>query len=318
MQIGGVKINGLAALAPMAGVTDRAFREICALCGAAYFTSEMISVKGLIYGSAKTFELADRSPLERPFALQLFGSEPADFEKAVGLIKSLSYEIIDINMGCPATKIVKENSGSALMKTPEKCGEIVYAAKKNANCPVTVKIRAGWDESCINAVTVAKICEQAGASAITVHGRTKAQGYSGRSNPDIIKQVKQAVKIPVIGNGDVCCAEDAKKLMDYTDCDMVAVGRGAMGNPWVFEEINNYLSGKNPFSELSFSEKIGTMKLHIEKICEYKGESCGIKEARKHIACYIKNVPNAAEFRKKTFEAKTKQEILTLLETLKR
>lgn len=312
MRIGDININRLAALAPMAGVTDRAFREICAMFGAAYFTSEMISTKGIIYGSQKTFSLSDRSDSEYPFALQLFGNNPEDFKEAIKKLGDRIPEIIDINMGCPATKIVKENSGSALMKTPELCGEIVYAAKSVSPVPVTIKIRSGWSESTINAPIVAKICEQAGASAITVHGRTKQQGYSGSCNREVIKSVKEAVKIPVIGNGDITNAKTAADMMNFTHCDMVAVGRGAMGNPWIFSEIN-LLSTGGTFTPPSISEKIEIMKLHVDKICEYKGEHRGIVEARKHLSCYVKDIKNASEIRRKIFSSKSKSELLEII-----
>ena len=202
MNIGKVKIEGIASLAPMAGMTDRAFREICHDFGAAYFTSEMVSVKGIIYESKKTFSLIEHGSSEKPFALQLFGSEPEDFFRAVKLLSDYlpDIDIIDINMGCPATKIVKENSGSALMKTPKRCGEIVRSVKAACDLPVTVKIRSGWEQ--VNAAQVAKICAAAGADAVTVHGRTKKQGYSGKVDLEVIKAVKSAVSIPVIGNGD--------------------------------------------------------------------------------------------------------------------
>ena len=214
MKMGNIEINKFASLAPMAGVTDRAFREICSLFGVAYFTSEMISAKGLIYNSQKTFRMLERSEMESPFAIQLFGSEPEDFKKAVYLLSESKPDIIDINMGCPATKIVKENSGSALMKNPKLCGEIVKAAVSESKVPVTVKIRSGWNKNNINAVEVAKICEYNGASSITVHGRTKEQGYSGISDLEVIKSVKDSVKIPVIGNGDVVDGATAKRMKE--------------------------------------------------------------------------------------------------------
>ena len=312
MKIGNIEINKFASLAPMAGVTDRAFREICSLFGVAYFTSEMISAKGLIYNSQKTFRMLERSEMESPFAIQLFGSEPEDFKKAVYLLSESKPDIIDINMGCPATKIVKENSGSALMKNPKLCGEIVKAAVSESKVPVTVKIRSGWNKNNINAVEVAKICEYNGASCVTVHGRTKEQGYSGSSDLEVIKSVKSAVSIPVIGNGDIVDAITAKKMMEYTNCDMVAVGRGAMGNPWIFSEINSAFNDEILFIEPTLPERAEIMKLHIEKLCGYKGENVGIKEARKHIACYIKGIDGAANFRKLAFETKTKEELISL------
>ncbi len=316
MDIGNIKIKGKATLAPMAGVTDKAFREICAIFKASYFTSEMISTKGLIYNSHKTFSLIDRSPCDKPFAIQLFGNCPEDFEKSIPLLEKSLPDVIDINMGCPATKIVKENSGSALMKTPELCGDIVYAAKKVSPVPVTVKIRAGWNSNNLNAPEVAKICEQAGASAITVHGRTREQGYSGKSSLEIIKKVKEAVKIPVIGNGDITNAEDAHKMINFTKCDMVAVGRGAMGNPWIFEEINKSFEENSLWRPPNLEEKVEIMKKHIEKICLYKGEERGIKEARKHLACYIKDFPHASTIRKNVFYTESKHDLLRLCDSI--
>ena len=316
MKIGNIEINKFASLAPMAGVTDRAFREICSLFGVAYFTSEMISAKGLIYNSQKTFRMLERSEMESPFAIQLFGSEPEDFKKAVYLLSESKPDIIDINMGCPATKIVKENSGSALMKNPKLCGEIVKAAVSESKVPVTVKIRSGWNKNNINAVEVAKICEYNGASCVTVHGRTKEQGYSGSSDLEVIKSVKDSVKIPVIGNGDVIDGNSAKRMKEYTGCDMIAVGRGAMGNPWIFSEINSAFNDEILFIEPTLSERAEIMKLHIEKLCGYKGESVGLKEARKHIACYIKGINGAANFRKLAFETKTKEELISLCDKL--
>lgn len=315
MIIGNINIKGLAALAPMAGVTDRAFREICASFGAAYFTSEMISTKGIIYGSQKTFSLTERSELEHPFAIQLFGNNPEDFRKAIEILGDRVPEIIDINMGCPATKIVKENSGSALMKNPDLCGEIVYAAKSVSHVPITVKIRSGWSENTMNSAEIAKICEQAGASAITIHGRTKQQGYSGKCNQDIIKSVKSAVAIPVIGNGDITSGEDAINMMNYTNCDMVAVGRASMGNPWIFSEINSAQNRKK-FTPPTLLEKIQIMKLHLKKLCEYKGEQRGIVEARKHLSCYVKDMPNATELRREIFCSKSKLELLDIFDSI--
>lgn len=313
MKIGNIKINGIASLAPMAGVTDRAFREICSKFGVAYFTSEMVSVKGIIYDSKKTFSLIEHGDSEKPFALQLFGSEPKDFFNAVKLISNHLPDIIDINMGCPATKIVKENSGSALMKTPERCGEIVKNIKNACNLPVTVKIRAGWNSSSINAPEVAKICEQAGADAITVHGRTKEQGYSGSNNLDVIKAVKESVSIPVIGNGDVTSIETAKRMLEYTNCDLIAIGRGAMGNPWLFSELNHWHNNKI----LQNYSKTEIIKEHIEKLCKYKGENVGIKESRKHMAAYIKACPHAAELRKRVFVSENKSQLLEVCDLLK-
>ncbi len=321
MEIGNIEIFGKAMLAPMAGITDRAFREICEEFGSAYFTSEMVSTKGLIYGSYKTFELLDHSKKdasntfgEKPFAIQLFGNDPKDFAKAIKIIDPLYPDIIDINMGCPATKIVKENSGSALMKNPDLCYKIVKSATEASKVPITVKIRSGWSKNTINAPEIAKICELAGASAITIHGRTKEQGYSGKSNMNIIKKVKESVNIPVIGNGDITCAEKAKELIGYTHCDMVAIGRGAIGNPWIFKEIDCVLEKGAPYTPPDKHEKMRIIKKHIEKICLYKGEERGLKEARKHIVGYIKNFTGASEIRQKVFLAKNKEELFEICE----
>ena len=313
MKIGNITVKGKASLAPMAGVTDKAFREICAMFGAAYFTSEMISAKGLIYKSNKTYSLIDHSKKERPFAIQLFGNCPEDFYNSIKLLQNYmdKIDLIDINMGCPAKKIIKENSGSALMKNPTLCGEIVKATKNISSVPVTVKMRSGWNEKNKNAVEVAQICEYNGADAITIHGRTKEQGYSGKSDLEIIKKVKENVKIPVIGNGDITNFETAEKMITYTNCDMVAVGRGAIGNPWIFKEIN-----EGTKLTPTINEKIQVMKKHIEKLCIYKGEVTGIKESRKHIAGYIKNIHKASEFRKKAFLAKSKEELIELCNEL--
>ncbi len=308
MKISNIEIKGRASLAPMAGVTDRAFREICSLLGASYFTSEMVSVKGLIYKSEKTYHLTNHSDIERPFAIQLFGNCPEDFEKAIYLLNDQDAEMIDINMGCPAKKIVKEKSGSYLMKDPLLCGEIVDAAVRASKVPITVKIRAGWDENNKNAVDVATTCEQFGASAITVHGRTREQGYSGKCDLNIIKAVKESVKVPIIGNGDVDSLKSANYMLEFTGCDMVAVGRASMGNPWIFSEIN-----KNVCKNISWKEKQKIMILHLEKICEYKGELVGVKEARKHMACYIRDFPDAAKVRARLFNCCTKKEMINIL-----
>ena len=318
IKIGNVILKNVATLAPMAGVTDRAFREICSEFGVGCFTSEMVSTKGLIYDSKKTFSLIEHSNLERPFAVQLFGNNPKDFYESVNILlnKYQDIDIIDINMGCPATKIIKENSGSALMKDSSLCGQIVKSCKDsvmkiNKNIPVTVKIRAGWDNNNLNAPEIAKICEQSGADLITVHGRTRQQEYSGTNNLDIIKQVKNSVNIPVIGNGDINSTETANFMLEYTNCDLIAIGRGAMGNPWIFKNIN-----QNSNNIISMAEKVRVMKLHINKLCKYKSEEIGIKEARKHMSAYLKNFPNACEFRKKVFSTQTKQELLNICEEL--
>lgn len=299
MNIGTVNINGKVALAPMAGVTDKAFRQICSKFNVAFFTSEMVSVKGILYNNDKTMSLLSFSESERPFAVQLFGSEPDLFKKCTKILDNVHPDIIDINMGCPAPKIVNNECGSALMKNPELCAEIVYAIKSVSKTPVTIKIRAGWDENSINAVTVAKLCEQAGADAITVHGRTRQQMYSGKVNLDIIKAVKSSVNIPVIGNGDVTSPQFAEQMIKYTGCDLITVGRGALGNPWIFSQINGWLNNREYVPAPSTKEKLDIMLRHIHKLCEFKGENIGIKEGRKHISWYLKGIRDAAKLRNK-------------------
>ncbi len=316
MKIGNLKIEGIASLAPMAGITDKAFRQICRNFGAAYLTSEMVSVKGIIYNSEKTFSLMEHSEEEKPFALQLFGSDPEDFFKAVNLISNYLPDIIDINMGCPATKIVKENSGSSLMRNPEICAKIVKSVKSACNIPVTIKIRSGWDSSSINATEVAQACCEAGVDAITVHGRTKHQGYSGKVDLDVIKMVKKISSVPVIGNGDIVSVESAKKMLEYTGCDFLAIGRGAIGNPWIFSEINNWYFNNKESEKVSIQEKVRVMKLHIEKMCLFKGEYLGVRESRKHLSSYIKGIPRAADYRNLVFSSKTKKELLDICDSI--
>ncbi len=297
MNIGNLKINGYAALAPMAGVADRAFRELCSQYGCAYVISEMVSSKGLTMQDKKSKELLYLSEKERPAGAQIFGDDPEIMAEAA--LKTMSFEpdFIDINMGCPAPKIAGNGGGSALLKNPPLISKIVESVVKASPVPVTVKIRIGWDIENINAVEVAKRVEAAGASALTVHGRTKVQMYAPPVYLNEIAKVKQAISIPVIGNGDVTDGKSAKRMLDETGCDFLMVGRGALGRPWVFENINAYLKDGTVIEEPDLTERMRVMIEHIGKICEYKGERVGMREARKHAAWYIKGVRGAAVLR---------------------
>lgn len=297
MKIGNLVITEKAALAPMAGVADRAFRELCTGYGAAYTVCEMASAKGISLGDKKSSELLSISEPERPAGSQIFGNSPETMAKATEKALEYSPDFIDINMGCPAPKVSASGGGALLMKSPVLAAQIVEAIAKVSTVPVTVKMRSGWDDTAINAVELAKRCEQAGAAAITVHGRTKVQMYAPPVNVDIIRQVKNAVSVPVIGNGDIIDGKSAAKMLEETGCDMVMVGRGALGRPWVFSEINAYLNHEVILPEPTVVQKMHVMLKHIEKICEYKGERVGIREARKHAAWYTKGLHGAANYR---------------------
>ena len=297
MKLGNLEITERAALAPLAGVADRAFRELCRGYGAAYTVCEMASAKGISLGDKKSAELLSITPTERPAGSQIFGNSPETM--AIAAKKALEYnpDFIDINMGCPAPKVASSGGGALLMKNPVLAADIVRAVVEASTVPVTVKMRSGWDDNNINAVELAKRCEDAGAAAITVHGRTKVQMYAPPVNTDIIRQVKQAVSIPVIGNGDVIDGISAARLMEETGCDMVMVGRGALGRPWVFSQINAYLDHEVILPDPPVVERMRVMLKHIEALCEYKGERVGIREARKHAAWYTKGLHGAANYR---------------------
>lgn len=297
MKIGNLEIKEKAALAPLAGVADRAFRELCRGYGAAYTVCEMASAKGISLGDKKSSELLSVTETERPAGSQIFGNSPETM--AIAAKKALEYspDFIDINMGCPAPKVASSGGGALLMKDPVLAASIVKAVAEVSTVPVTVKMRSGWDGEHINAVELAKRCEDAGAAAITVHGRTKVQMYAPPVNTDIIRQVKQAVSIPVIGNGDVTDGLSAARLMEETGCDMVMIGRGALGRPWVFSQINAYLDHEVILPDPPVVERMRVMLKHIEKLCAYKGERVGMREARKHAAWYTKGLHGAANYR---------------------
>lgn len=298
MKIGSVPLDSTAALAPMAGVADRAFRELCVRFGAAYVVGEMVSAKGITMGDRKSDELLFLSDKERPAAVQLFGDDPAIMAEAAQRVLAYRPQAIDINMGCPAPKVVRSGGGSALMRHPETAQAVVKAVVKAADIPVTVKIRAGWDESEKNAVEFAKRCEEAGAAAITVHGRTREQMYAPPVDLDIIRQVKQAVSIPVIGNGDVCDAKSAARMLEETGCDLVMVGRGALGRPWVFSQISAYLKTGTLLPDPPVAQRMRIMIEHIRTLCDYKGTHTGMLQARTHAAWYMKGLRGAAGYRR--------------------
>ncbi len=314
MKIGNLEIKGHAALAPMAGVADRAFRELCTEYGCAYVISEMVSSKGLTMQDRKSKELLYLSEKERPAGAQIFGDDPAIMAEAALKTMSFKPDFIDINMGCPAPKIAGNGGGSALLKNPPLISKIVESVAKASPVPVTVKIRIGWDSDNINAVEVAKRIEAAGASALTVHGRTKTQMYAPPVYLEEIARVKQAVKIPVIGNGDIVDGKSAKRMLDETGCDFLMLGRGALGRPWVFESINAYLDGGTVLNEPPLAERMRVMTEHIGKICEYKGERVGMREARKHAAWYIKGIRGAAALRQEVGTLSNMDELLSLAE----
>ena len=299
MFIGNVEIKDKAFLAPMAGVADRAFRELCLSYGAAGVTSEMVSAKGFTMGDRKSKELLRLSDVEHPAAVQIFGDNPEILARAAHSALEFAPDWIDINMGCPAPKIAGNGGGASLMKDPVLAQDIARAVVSAVDIPVTVKFRTGWDAEHINCVEFAKRMEDVGVAAVTVHGRTKEQMYAPGINYDAIAAVKQAVSIPVIGNGDIVDGPTAAAMIERTGCDAVAVGRGAQGRPWVFHQINSYLSPElRIVPEPPMAEIMRVMIKHVETICEYKGEKVGMKEARKHAAWYIKGVRGAASFRK--------------------
>lgn len=313
LNIGGVPLKSHAVLAPMAGVSDRAYRELCVRFGAAYCVSEMVSSKALSFNSKKSEELMEISELERPCGIQIFGDDPKCMADAAKHALENKPDIIDINMGCPAPKISSNGSGSALMKNPRLCGEIVKAVTAVTDIPVTVKIRKGWDDDSVNAVEVAKICESAGAAAITVHGRTRQQYYKPPVDYDIIRAVRESVSVPVIANGDIDSAERAKEVMDITGCDLVMIGRATLGNPWIFSQINAYLENPNvKIHTPDLEERLGVMIEHISKMVEYKGEHMAMLQARKLVVGYFKGMKGAAALRNEAGKIKTLEDLYEL------
>ncbi|MBM7615993.1 tRNA dihydrouridine synthase DusB [Alkaliphilus hydrothermalis] len=297
MKFGNVELDNNVFLAPMAGVTDLPYRLICRgmNCGMVY--TEMVSAKGLYYHDQKTEELLRIEEAEKPVAIQIFGSDPEIMARAAYQLNDRENLILDINMGCPTPKITKNGDGSALMRNPKLAGEVIAAVVRESVKPVTVKIRKGWDEDNINAVEMAKVIEANGGEVVTIHGRTREQFYTGKADWDIIKAAKEAVSIPVIGNGDVFSIEDAIRLLDYTKCDGIMIGRGAQGNPWIFNRVDHYMKTGEVLTEPTLKERIDMIIKHLNLVIEIKGEYIAIREMRKHISWYMKGFPKTAQLR---------------------
>lgn len=315
-KIGNVEIKNQIVLAPMAGISNTSYRKIIKEMGAGLIYAEMVSDKAMCFGNAKTLDLLKMSEEERPIAQQIFGSDIDSFVMAAKKIEEVMHpDIIDINMGCPVPKVaIKNQAGSALLKDPDKIGRIVSAVVSAVSVPVTVKIRSGWDDAHKNAVEVAKVCESAGASAITIHARTRAQGYSGEADWNMIKEVKQAVSIPVIGNGDVTSAKKAKEMLETTGCDAVMIGRGVLGNPWLIKECVEYLEDDKLPEPVSYEEKVAMMRRHYELLVQDKSDTQALLEIRSHIIWYLKGMPESKRIKESICKCKTTEEMFGIID----
>ncbi len=317
LKIGNVILNNPFFLAPLAGITDSSFRRICKEQGAGLVYSEMVSGKGLYYKDKNTEKLLEILEEEKPVAFQIFGSEPEVIGFTAKTLSNRENVLLDINMGCPVPKVVRNGEGSALLKNPDLIYDLIKAAVENSNKPVTAKIRIGWDENNINAIEVAKAIEAGGASAVAVHGRTREQYYSGKANWDIIRQVKENIKIPVIGNGDIVSGQDAINLMEVTGCDFVMIARGAMGNPWIFRDAFALWSGLEKPEEPTLEEKISVILKHLDYVIESKGEYVAVREMRKHVAWYLKGIRGSADVRRAVNTVKDTTAMKELLQEVK-
>ena len=317
-KIGNVKISNQVVLAPMAGICNSAYRQICKDMGCGLIYAEMVSDKAITYNNQKTIDMLYMTEKERPISQQIFGSDKESFVEAAKFIeKEMKPDIIDINMGCPVPKVaVRAQAGSALLKDPDKIFDIVSSVVSTVNVPVTVKIRSGWDSNHINAVEVAKVIEKAGASAICVHPRTRSQGYSGKADWNIIKEVKENVSIPVIGNGDIKSPEDAKRMLEETKCDAVMIGRGVLGNPWLIKNIVNYLDGKEVI-DVSIVDRIDMCLKHLKLLDSLKNEKLACLEIRNHISWYFKGIKGANELKNKVYQTTNIHDIILLLNEFK-
>lgn len=313
MNIGKIELSAPLALAPMAGITDLPFRLICRRLGCGMTVSEMVSAKGLLYKNVKTTEMLRIDDGERPTAIQLFGSVPAELAEAARMVEASGADMIDFNMGCPVPKIVNNGEGSALMKNPQLAHDILAAMVKAVKIPVTVKFRAGWDDANRNAVEIARAVEAAGVSAVAVHGRTRQQFYEGKADWSIIADVKQAVKVPVFGNGDIFTVADGLRMLEQTGCDGLMIGRGADGNPWLFTALAAALRGEPLPQQPSLQERLAQAAEHLDMLIAYKNEVVAVKEMRRHISAYLKGMPHAAEFRGRFHKVDTQEQFLELL-----